>query len=176
MPRAALAFGVFAVLLMPPAGRGFFLDQAAAAPKPPLVEQSAPAFSVQLIANGDGEFVLAQQRGHGVYVNFFASWCKPCTQEAQTIETIAPPFMRQGVRVVGIAVLDDRAAALAFARAHHLTYPIAFDTSGKTGAAYRLEQLPLHVFIGPDGIVDQYVSGGPIPAQELRAGLTQIAR
>jgi peroxiredoxin len=149
---------------------------ASEAQKPPLVEQPAPAFTLPLIANGQGSFSLAQQRGHGVYINFFASWCKPCGQEVQTIQAAAPTFERRGVRMLGIIVLDSRTAALSFVRDHHLTYPIALDASGDTGAAYRVQQLPLHVFIGPDGIVDQYVPGGPIPAQELRTGLTQIAR
>ena len=152
------------------------LEAASAAQKPPLVEQPAPGFTLQLIANGQGSFSLAQQRGHGVYINFFASWCKPCGQEVQTIQAAAPTFEQRGVRVLGIVVLDSRAAALSFVRDHHLTYPIALDASGNTGAAYRVQQLPLHVFIGPNGIVDQYVPGGPIPAQELRTGLTQIAR
>jgi peroxiredoxin len=78
------------------------------------------------------------------------------------------------VQVIGIAVLDRQDDAVAFARSHDLTYPIAFDKNGSAGAVYRVQQLPLHVFIGADGRVKQYVPGGPIPASELRAGLSQI--
>ena len=152
------------------------LSPAIAAQKPPLVEEPAPPVSLPIIANGSGSFTLAQQRGHGVYLNFFASWCKPCAQEAQTIEAVAGPYEASGVRVVGIAVLDTQSAAIAFVRSHGLKYPIAFDKNGAAGAAYRLDALPLHVFVGPDGIVKQYVQGGPIPAAELRTGLTQISR
>src|ERR1700674_4843680 len=46
---------------------------------------AAPVFTLPLIANGNGAFDLRQSRGHGVYINFFASWCTPCKREAQTI-------------------------------------------------------------------------------------------
>ena len=148
---------------------------AGATQKPPLVGLRAPQIVVPLIANGSGTFNLAQQHGSAVYINFFASWCKPCDAEAKTIEAVAAPYAQRGVQVIGIAVLDHPDEAAAFARDHGLTYPIAFDKSGNAGEAYRVEQLPLHVFIAADGRVKQYVPGGPIPAAELRAGLSQIA-
>lgn len=162
----ALAFALCAVALTP----------AGAAQRPPLVETQAPGISLPLIANGSGRFVLARQRGHGVYINFFASWCKPCDQEARTIEAVTSASGSRDIRILGIALLDTPSAAQKFVRSHALRYPIAFDESGAVGAAYRLTKLPLHVFIGPDGVVKQYVEGGPIPKAELQAGLASIAR
>lgn len=149
---------------------------AVASTRPPLVESAAPAFTLPLIANGSGSFSLAKQRGHGVYINFFASWCAPCVQEAATIGAITPEFSSRGVRIVGIAVLDNPSGAMGFVHRYGLKYPIAYDKSGSVGAEYRLTQLPLHVFVDSNGVVRQYVAGGPIPAAELRAGLSSIAR
>jgi len=165
--RAASILALLCLAALAPAG---------AASKPALAGTYAPAIALPIIANGSGSFVLAQQRGHGVYLNFFSSWCKPCTQEASTIEAVTRDLPASGPRVVGIAVLDSQASAQAFVRNHGVRYPIVFDRSGDVGAAYRLTELPLHVFIGPDGVIKQYVEGGPISAAELRAGLAQIAR
>lgn len=166
LARAVSLFALVCLAALAPAG---------AASKPPLAGTQAPAIALPIIVNGSGSFVLAQQRGHGVYLNFFSSWCKPCAQEVTTIEAVTRELPSDGPRVVGIAVLDSQASAQAFVRSHGVRYPIVFDRSGDVGAAYRLTKLPLHVFIGPDGVIKQYVEGGPISSVELRAGLSQIA-
>ena len=65
---------------------------AGAASKPPLAGTRAPAIALPIIANGSGSFVLAQQRGHGVYLNFFSSWCKPCAEGVFTPSPIPPRY------------------------------------------------------------------------------------
>jgi cytochrome c biogenesis protein CcmG/thiol:disulfide interchange protein DsbE len=166
LARAVSMFALLCLAALAPAG---------AASKPALTGTQAPAITLPIIANGSGSFVLAQQRGHGVYLNFFSAWCKPCAQEVTTIEEVTRGLPGGGPRVVGVAVLDSQASAQAFIRTHAVSYPIVFDASGDVGAAYRLTKLPLHVFIGPDGVIKQYVEGGPISASELRAGLALIA-
>ena len=136
----------------------------------------APPIALPIIANGTGTFSLRLQRGHGVYINFFASWCQPCEDEARTLQQITSEFAGRDVVVIGIAELDDAKTAKRFASGHGLRYPIAIDLLGDVGADYRVTKLPLHVFIGADGIIKQYVEGGPIPAAELRAGLSEISR
>jgi peroxiredoxin len=152
------------------------LSPAAADQPSSLRNAAAPPISLPIILNGSGTFILKQQRGHGVYINFFASWCQPCKDEVGTIQQVTAEFTGRGLEVIGIAVLDDPNNTKQFVRAHALRYPIALDKSGDVGAAYRLTELPLHVFIGADGIIKQYVEGGPIPAAELREGLTEISK
>jgi peroxiredoxin len=143
---------------------------------PALQGKAAPPIVAPIIANGEGAFDLSKQRGHGVYINFFASWCQPCQEEARTVAAAAREYSGSNVRVVGIAVLDTEKDAKSFARDYGLRYPIAFDASGSVGAAYRLAALPLHVFIGPDGVVRYYEPGGPISPAQLRAALDSIKR
>jgi len=141
-----------------------------------LRNRPAPSISLPVIANGSGTFVLGKERGHGVYINFFSSWCQPCKDEARTLQEVTAESAWRNVRVIGIAVLDQRDDAVRFADAHGWRYPILLDKSGDASAAYRLTELPLHVFIGADGIIRQYVKGGPIPASELRTGLAEISK
>jgi peroxiredoxin len=149
----------------------------AAADQPSSLRNSpAPPITLPIIANGNGTFVLKQHLGHAVYINFFSSWCQPCQEEVRTIQAVTAEFAGRDIQVIGIAVLDNPSDTKRFVHNHALSYPIAFDKSGIVGAEYRLNELPLHVFIGADGIIKQYVEGGPIPAAELRTGLAQITR
>jgi peroxiredoxin len=149
----------------------------AAADQPSSLRNApAPPIALPIIANGSGTFVLKQHLGHGVYINFFSSWCQPCQEEVRTIQTVTAEFAGRDIQVIGIAVLDDQNNTKQFVHNHALRYPIAFDKSGSVGAEYRLNELPLHVFIGADGVIKQYVEGGPIPAAELRAGLSEISK
>ena len=166
MKALALLGAVAAMALVPPTG---------VTQPPPLRDKPAPPISLPIIANGSGTFVLAHQRGHGVYLNFFASWCEPCQEEAKTLEKVTAGFAGKDVRVIGIAELDEAASVMSFARTHGVRYPIALDKNGYVGAAYRMNELPLHVFIGSNGIIREYVEGGPIPESELRTGLTEIS-
>jgi cytochrome c biogenesis protein CcmG, thiol:disulfide interchange protein DsbE len=152
------------------------LSPAAADQQPSLRNAPAPPIALPIIANGSGAFILKQHLGHPVYINFFASWCQPCQEEARTIQKVTAEFAGSDIRVIGIAVLDDPSKAKHFVQGHALRYPIAFDRTGDVGAAYRLNELPLHVFIGADGVIKQYVEGGPIPESELREGLAEIAK
>jgi peroxiredoxin len=152
------------------------LSPAAADQPSSLRNAAAPPITLPIIANGSGTFVLKQHLGQGVYINFFSSWCQPCQQEVKTIQAVTAEFAGRDIQVIGIAVLDDPNNTKQFVHNHALRYPIAFDKSGSVGAEYRLDELPLHVFIGADGVIKQYVEGGPIPAAELRTGLAEIAR
>jgi thiol-disulfide isomerase/thioredoxin len=85
-------------------------------------------------------FDLAQWRGHVVVVNFWGSWCGPCTGEAQTLEQVYRDFQPKGVEFLGVDIRDDRARASSFDRTHHITYPSLYDESNL--AALRFQGMP----------------------------------
>ncbi|MDQ2817164.1 MAG: TlpA family protein disulfide reductase [Candidatus Eremiobacteraeota bacterium] len=122
----------------------------AAAPRPGT---QAPSFSAPLAANGNGSVTDAGLKGHGIYLNFFASWCGPCKAEAPFIGRLSREFARRRVVVVGVDELERAQQAKNFAVQYRLPYRIALDSNGDIGSAYGLIGLPLHVFIGPDGKV-----------------------
>lgn len=77
-------------------------------------------------------FTLDQWRGHVVVVNFWGSWCGPCTGEAQTLEQVYRDYQGQGVEFLGVDIRDDRARATSFDRSYHITYPSLYDESNLT--------------------------------------------
>ncbi|MFL6140144.1 MAG: TlpA family protein disulfide reductase [Frankiaceae bacterium] len=84
----------------------------------------------------------AAARGKVVVMNFWASWCPPCQDEAATLQQVYADTKGSGVTFVGVDVRDDRSAARSFARAHGITYPSIFDPSSETLLAFRKPTLP----------------------------------
>lgn len=90
--------------------------------------------------------------GKPVYMNFFATWCPPCNDEAPDIESLSKRYAARGLQVIGVDVMEDEGKAKLFGREHHLTYPLIVD-DGRLRDAYSLNGLPVHVFIAANGIV-----------------------
>jgi len=135
------------------------LGTGAGADAPPRKGAPAPAFELPVVANGHGTLTLASLKGHPVYLNFFASWCAPCKEEASSIAALSKQFAPEHVVVVGIDELEQPEAAKGFAERYHLPYSIALDQSGEVGGTYGLIGLPLHVFIESNGTIAAYRVG-----------------
>ena len=163
------AVAIAAALFMVVAGASI---AAAGIPQPGA---PAPAFSLQLIANGEGTVTLDKYKGKGVYMNFFASWCQPCKAEVPSIVQFSKAYAKRNVVVLGIDELESENAAKGFVTQFKMPYPIGLDDSGAIGASYGLIGMPLSVFIGPDGKIVKRVSG-EMSTEQIKAGLDSIAR
>jgi cytochrome c biogenesis protein CcmG, thiol:disulfide interchange protein DsbE len=117
---------------------------------------------------------LASLRGKPVYLNFFATWCPPCVQEAPSIDALSRAFGPAGLRVVGVDVLENPRKAALFRTQHHLSYPVVIDT-GTLRSQYEINGLPVHVFIDRGGVVRKIVVGELSPAA-MRENVERIVR
>lgn len=159
-----LAGGVVAALgwaLLRPAGEGS---------AGPLVGKAAPAFELTGL---DGEAVrLSDYRGRPVVVNFWASWCGPCREEA-------PLFARLSARpdapaVVGILFNETKEQnARNFIRDYRLNYPNLRDRGVETAMAYNVTGIPHTVFIDREGVV-RHLDRGGLDEARLNVGLAKI--
>lgn len=80
---------------------------------------------------------LAAWRGHVVVVNFWGQWCAPCQAEADALQQVYADDRASGVEFLGVDIRDNRASALAFTRAHHVTYPSLFDPANSVALHFR---------------------------------------
>ena len=122
----------------------------------------APDFSLQTL---DGQPLrLSDLRGKGVILNFWASWCGPCQEEMPALQKVYSEYEQQGLVVLAVneTVMDDRQAVSTFVAQHRLTFPILLDEDGGTSNSYHVQALPSSYFIGPDGIIQDVIIGGPI--------------
>lgn len=101
---------------------------------------------------------MASLHGKPVYLNFFATWCPPCNEEAPDVNALQKQFAPSGLEVVGIDELEDAKKAAQFVRKYDLVYPAVVD-DGTLESAYNVNGLPVHVFIGRDGVIRKIVQG-----------------
>lgn len=115
----------------------------------PIVGQPAPDF---VLRDGDGELVrLSDLRGKVVFVNFWATWCRPCRQELPDIQAIYDEKRAEGLEVLAVNYQDDAASAQRFWDDLGLTLPYVLDTTGSVYEQYRLAGLPDSFFVDREG-------------------------
>lgn len=140
----------------------------------PLVGRPAPAFTLPVV-DGGSEVRLADLRGRVVVVNFWASWCVPCREEAQALEAVWQRYRAGGLSMVGVNIQDRRAAAREFLDATRPSYPNVVDATGATSIAYGIYGVPETFVIDRDGrIRARHV--GAITAEALAAHLAPLVR
>ena len=130
----------------------------------------APAFDEPKL--GGGTLAMSSLVGKPVYLNFFASWCGPCNDEAPDLSAVASEFKPDGLQVIGVDVLESAKKAQQFVAEHHVLYPAVVD-DGTLRDAYRINGMPVHVFIARDGTVKKIVVG-QLSKAEMIAGVKAI--
>jgi cytochrome c biogenesis protein CcmG/thiol:disulfide interchange protein DsbE len=140
------------------------------APSQAHVGRAAPSWSETSVSGS--RITLAALHGKAVYLNFFATWCPPCNQEAPAIDALQRTYGGRGLQVVGVDVLESAAKASSFRNSHHLSYPVVAD-AGTLRDQYNVNGLPVHVFIDRNGIVRKIVVG-ELSATEMRANVEHI--
>jgi cytochrome c biogenesis protein CcmG/thiol:disulfide interchange protein DsbE len=120
---------------------------------------AAPALSLPRL-DGKGTLALVAFRGRPVVVNFWASWCVPCRDEAPVLERAWTSQKAHGLVVLGVDASDDFAGdARKFGRTLGLTYPLVRDARGSTLGHWGVGNLPTTYFVDRHGRVVGRVLG-----------------
>ena len=117
----------------------------------PIVGRPAPAFDLQTL---DGDRVsLAELRGSPVVLNFWASWCIPCREEAPLLTAADATYRSQGLRILGVVYQDSTESARDFMERYGQRYTGLLDPDGRTAIDYGVFGIPETFFIDRAGIV-----------------------
>jgi cytochrome c biogenesis protein CcmG, thiol:disulfide interchange protein DsbE len=127
----------------------------------------APAAPLPRLEGG-GTGSLADYRGRWVLVNFWASWCIPCRDEAPALEEFQRRHSGAAFTVLGIDSRDLSDDGREFVRRYGLSYPQLRDGDGDTAHDFGTTGVPENFLIGPDGKVRLLVSG-PVTGDYLRS-------
>lgn len=96
---------------------------------------------------------LSDLRGSVVWVNFWASWCRPCRQELPDIQSLYDENRADGLVVLAVNYEDSADIAREYAADLGLTMPVLLDSGGKVFDQYKLQGLPDSFFVDRDGNV-----------------------
>lgn len=129
------------------------------------VGEQAPSSTLPQLEGG-GEGSLAQYRGRWVLVNFWASWCVPCKQEAPTLEEFQQRHGGPKFTVLGIDTRDLTDDGRSFAKQYELSYPQLRDGDGSAAHSYGTTGVPENFLVDPNGIV-RWETPGPVDEQYL---------
>lgn len=136
-----------------------------------IEREPAPAFQLTTF---DGEtLALEDLQGQVLMVDFWASWCPPCRQEAPTLDRIYREYQDKGVEFVGIAIWDTEQDAQRYLRQFGITYPNGLDAKGSIAIDYGVTGIPEKYFINRDSILVKKFNG-PMNEARLRAVLDEL--
>jgi cytochrome c biogenesis protein CcmG/thiol:disulfide interchange protein DsbE len=125
----------------------------------------APSFVLPRL-DADGTLDLASLRGKVVVINFWASWCVPCREEARALEATWQRYRDRGVLVRGVNVQDLTPEALRFLRETKTTYPAVRDKDNTVYRAYGLTGVPETFFVDRTGRIVRKFPGAVMDPQE----------
>ena len=152
-----LVFALASFVGSPPAAQRTAADS-------PLLGKPAPSFSLATVS-GHGRISSAAMAGHTIVVNFWASWCVQCQQEAPTLEAFYRHWHGAGVDLVGISFEDTASAERAFSHHYGVSWPLAMDETGQVGLHYGVFGIPETYVISPAGVVVAKLVGRLAPGQ-----------
>jgi cytochrome c biogenesis protein CcmG/thiol:disulfide interchange protein DsbE len=124
----------------------------------------APDFS---LTGFDGRAVkLSELRGKVVVINFWASWCIPCRQEAAYLEQTWRKYKDKGVVFIGVDYVDTDKEARAYIKEFDITYINGPDLKTRISNAYNIKGVPETFYVAKNGEL-KGIHIGPLQTPEL---------
>jgi cytochrome c biogenesis protein CcmG/thiol:disulfide interchange protein DsbE len=140
---------------------------------PVVIGQRSPDFTLTTF---DGQNVnLADQKGKVVLVNFWASWCIPCEDEAADLEAAWRFYQPRGdVVFLGVDYVDTEPEARAYLSKFNISYTNGPDLRTRISQAYRITGVPETYIIDRQGVL-RSVKISPFNSQdEIKAAIDPL--
>jgi peroxiredoxin len=127
--------------------------------EPLAVGKMAPDFSLSDL--NDKPHRLSDFRGKVVFLNFWATWCKPCREEMPSMEILNKNFEKDGLVILAVSI--DRVTTTKdippFVKGMNLTFPVLIDSWGQTDKPYKRMGVPETFIIDQQGVIREIVIG-----------------
>jgi peroxiredoxin len=167
-----LGTGLFAGLLV--AAVVWVLVQGSRPAAPIATGMEAPGFALPPL-DGGAEISLASLRGRVVFVNFWATWCKPCEDEMPAMERLYTQLRDQPFEMLAVSVDDGDEEVRAFRDRMALSFPILLDRDKQVAVAYQSFRFPETYLIDQEGIlVGRFIGPKDWDAPEYQARIRRL--
>jgi len=135
--------------------------------------EKAPDFTLTTFSGydyeGTSQVKLSDLKGKIVVINFWASWCKPCEQEAAELEKAWRTYQPEDdIVFLGVDYVDTEPEALGYLEKFDITFTNGADLGTRISQAFRIKGVPETYFVDRDGVI-YYIQVGPFQS------LAQIA-
>ncbi|MBY0158685.1 TlpA disulfide reductase family protein [Paenibacillus lautus] len=133
----------------------------------------APTFTLK--GMDDKSYSGGGARDKALLVNFWASWCEPCKQEAPELDKLAAEYAdKLEIFGVNVSKYDNAKKARQFVQDFNLQYPILLDTKGEVfEELYKGQVFPTNVLIDRNGVIQEIILGAPDP-KDLRKKVAKL--
>lgn len=133
----------------------------------------APTFTLK--GMDDKSYSGGGARDKAMLVNFWASWCEPCKQEAPELDKLAAEYASElEIYGVNVSKYDNAKKARQFVQDFNLQYPILLDTKGEVfEELYKGQVFPTNVLIDRNGVIQEIILGAPDP-KDLRKKVSKL--
>ena len=114
-------------------------------------QAAKPAPALELPDANGNTVTLASLKGRWVMINYWASWCAPCTTELPHLEALQKAHADKPFTLLAINMDPDRASADAFLAKRPLALTVLFDTANRTTERFGVSAMPTTFLIDPQG-------------------------
>jgi peroxiredoxin len=127
--------------------------------EPLTVGKVAPDFELPDL--GDKSVRLSDYRGKVVFLNFWATWCKPCREEMPSMEVLYKNFENDGLVVLAVSIdrVTTKKDIPPFVKSLSLSFPVLVDSWGQTDKRYKLMGVPETYIIDQQGVLREKIIG-----------------
>lgn len=138
-----------------------------------LLDRPAPAFTASTL-DGGTPLALADLRGEVVLVDFWATWCGPCTTQFAHLNDWHRRYASRGLHILALSD-EEPDLVREYVASQRLAYPVALDPDDRIRAAYLVPGMPTTVIIDRTGVV-RYVTVGAVDPAEIEGAFTRLLR
>jgi cytochrome c biogenesis protein CcmG, thiol:disulfide interchange protein DsbE len=139
----------------------------------PQPGDAAPTFAAERL-DGSGSVSLEDFEGKPLVINFWASWCLPCEDEAPLFSSMARRYDGE-VSFLGVNIKDAKSDAQEFEGRFDVSYPSVRDEGRTIEDSYGLTGQPETFLITADGIIHEHIPGAVTDAAYLQVLLDELA-
>ena len=140
----------------------------------PTVGMQAEDFRLTDLAGKEQS--LSQYRGKIVLLNFWATWCKPCTTEMPAMQASFDKLHDKGFVVLAVNELEDDARVREHIKQYGHTFTVLMDRDNKVANQFGVFGLPVSVFIDQEGRVQEYLKGGLLTERKIEEVVARIQK